>query len=698
MGPGGQPETVLRVPLDWDLAPERAALLVRGDDRPFALLGRWAGGRAVIGSEPIRVAGAGEDPFALLDEVGPAGAPAIGRAGTTAPACDPVGGGWFGYLGYELGRRLEPIGASPPVATTLPPFALAFYDNVLRLDDTGQWWFEALWTAARADALEQRLTCLHERAAAPRPFTTTPWRSTPAPAGHAHAVAACRERIHAGDLFQANICVRLESRLDGDPLDLFARAAAALRPDRAAFVAGPWGAVASLSPELFLERHGRRARTAPIKGTRDLDGREELESAAKDRAENVMIVDLVRNDLGRVCTPGTVEVSSLAQARPHTGVWHLVSEVTGTLRDGVGDGELVRAAFPPGSVTGAPKVAAMNVIAELESTARGAYTGAIGFASPGAGLELSVAIRTFEVCGDRVWLGVGGGIVADSDPSGETREWMTKAAPLLAAIGAELAPASGDDLAAPVPVRPVVPVRSAPRPVPRPDPAAGVFETILVADGGPIELGAHLARLAASVGALYGRELPPALADDLLTEARDAGAARLRVNVTPDPFAVAFELTPLSPRTTPVRLVPRTVPGGLGAHKWIDRRLLESLAGDAVGSEPLLCDLDGLVLESARANVFCVESGGGLVTPRLDGRILPGITRARVLASAARLGIRIAVEPLPLARLERAEEILVTGSLGGVEPAYLEGRPGPRRAAIGLQLAATLAPRALAAA
>ncbi len=638
----------------------------------------------MIGSEPIRVAGAGEDPFALLEVDG-----ALGSAAAPAPA-GTVGGGWFGYLGYELGPRLEPVGASPPVATTLPPFALAFYDNVLRLDGEGQWWFEALWTAARAGALERRLSALTRRASTPQPFSTTPWKSSPSPAGHGRAVAACRERIKAGDLFQANICVRLESRLDGDPLDLFSRAAAALRPDRAAFVGGPWGAVASLSPELFLQRRGRRVLSAPIKGTRDADGRNELESSPKDRAENVMIVDLVRNDLGRVCVPGTVEVSSLAQPRPHTGVWHLVSEVAGTLRDGVGDGELIRAAFPPGSVTGAPKVAAMNVIAELESTARGVYTGAIGFASPLGGLELNVAIRTFEICGDTAWLGVGGGIVADSDPSGETREWLTKAAPLLAAIGAELAPPSRD-------VDGPMPARTGPRPVPRPDPSAGVFETMLVADGMPVALEGHLARLAGSVGSLYGRELPPGLAERLLAAAHDAGDARLRVSVAPDPFRIGLELTSLAPRATPVRLVPRTVPGGLGAHKWIDRRLLESLAGDAAGSEPLLCDLDGLVLETARANVFCVESGGRLLTPALDGRILPGVTRARVLREARRLGLQVVVAPLPLARLERAEEILVTGSLGGVEPAHLEGCAGAAHPTVGARLATMLAPAAPAA-
>ena len=243
--------------------------------------------------------------------------------------------------------------------------------------------------------------------------------------------------------------MRLDSRIDGDPLDVFLAGVEALRPDRAAYLKGPWGAVASLSPELFLERRGDHVRSAPIKGTirKPADphaaarARETLRTSAKDRAENVMIVDLVRNDLGRVCRPGTVTADVIADPRAHTGVWHLVSEVSGRLAPGADNAALVRAAFPPGSVTGAPKVAALNVISELESTSRHVYTGAIGFASPLAGLELNVAIRTFEFAADheRVWLGVGGGIVADSDPAAEAAECLTKATPLLDAIGASVA-------------------------------------------------------------------------------------------------------------------------------------------------------------------------------------------------------------------------------------------------------------------
>ncbi len=659
-----------RTKLDWDLDPPQAALLVRGDERPFGLIGSWAGGGALIGSEPVRVAAPEDDPLEVFDDQ-PEVAPGFPEGA--------VGGGWFGYLGYAVGERVERLAPGPPRPLRLPDFTLAFYDHLLRRDAGGRWWFECLWTQARERVLAERLAVLRRRAAGgpqTHPFATESWRATPGPAGHEVAVAACRERIHHGDLFQANVGLRLSSRLRGDPLDLFAEGVRALAPDRGALVAGPWGVVASLSPELFLERHRRAVRSAPIKGTRPraADAREAererlaLADSAKDRAENTMIVDLVRNDLGRVCRPGSIAVPVLAQTRAHAGVWHLVSEVTGELADGAGDADLLRAAFPPGSVTGAPKIAALDVIAELESTGREAYTGAIGFASPLAGLELSVAIRTFEVRGDEVWLGVGGGVVADSDPAAEARECLVKAAPLLAAIGAqppELSSASAAPRLG----------RAGPRPTPRPDPAAGVFETVLVRAGVPVDLTAHLARMGASVRALYGAPLPPDLeAQAIAAAAAVDGPARLRLDCAPPDSGAGMDTTvvttPLAPGA-PARLAPVTVPGGLGPHKWVDRRLLDALAERTAPALPLLCDLDGLVLESTRANVFVRKPSGALVTPPLDGRILAGVTRAGVIAEARADGVEVREEALTLERLRRAEEILLTGSLRGTERANL---------------------------
>ena len=221
-----------------------------------------------------------------------------------------------------------------------------------------------------------------------------------------------------------------------------------------------------------------------------------------------MIVDLMRNDLGRVCEYGSVEVAGLAELRPAPGVWHLVSSVTGTLRDEVGDGDLLRATFPPGSVTGAPKIQAMRVIAELESTAREAYTGAIGYASPIAGLELNVAIRTLELRGDRIWLGAGGGVVADSSPAGELEECLVKARPVVAAAGGVLA----EPITRPRTAADGIPFALAGR-AERPDASRGVFSTLLVSHGEALDVAAHLTRLEASLIALYGQVLPDEFRD-----------------------------------------------------------------------------------------------------------------------------------------------------------------------------------------
>ena len=612
----------MRARLPWDFDAFAALRLLRGRERPFCLVGSWAGGGALLGSDPVRVASSDEDPFALLDEL-----PDVEGEG--------VGGGWFGWFGYRLGERLERLPPSPPRPVRMPPFALAFYDNVLRLDSDGVWWFEALWTEERDSALHERLEWL--RSALPgdsRPYSLGPFTPRPGRAGHARAVECCRRYIAEGDLYQANLCLRLDASFDGDPLDLFAATAEALEPARGAFVSGPWGAIASMSPELFLRRAGGEVVSAPIKGTST--DRAALEASAKDRAENVMIVDLMRNDLGRSSAYGSVHVPALNRVLRGPGVWHLVSEVRGTLAPGVGDGDLVRRAFPPGSVTGAPKIKSMSVIAELESTGREAYTGAIGFASPLAGLELSVAIRTFEFSGGRAWLGAGGGITSGSDPDAEYDEALTKARPLIEAAGASLREPAAGGARLPVP-----PTRLA-----RPDPALGVFETILALDGELVLGKEHLGRLANSVLSLYCYELP----GDLDLTPPDDGAWRVRVVAKPDGEVTVEHLEAAFP-TEPLTLRPLVLPGGLGAHKWVDRSLV------AEPPEPLILDLDGELLETGSGNLFIVEDGA-IVTPPADARILPGVTRAGIAAREERIDVE---------RARAADELFVTSAIRGVQ-------------------------------
>jgi para-aminobenzoate synthetase/4-amino-4-deoxychorismate lyase len=669
-----------RVPLESPLAPDEAVAWLRGDRRPVALVGEWLDGLAVLGSEPVRVAAPDDDPFALIDEQ-----PVLGPGGAS------VGGGWIGWLGYGLGARVERLPPSPPAPVVRPAFSLAFYDHVV-VHDGERWWFEGLWSAERDAALRERRAVWQVRlrrapavgatSAIPTPFTLVANGAD----RHVEAVAACRRRIAAGELYQANLCARLDASYDGYPLDLFARALPYAQPRFGALADG----VVSLSPERFLRRRGREVQTEPIKGTRPRTGdvteresaREELVASNKDAAEHVMIVDLMRNDLGRVCAYGTVQAHP-PRVEAHAGVWHLVSTVSGCLRDGVGDGELLQASFPPGSVTGAPKVQAMKVIAALEATRREAYTGAIGIASPIAGLDLNVAIRTFEVSRERIWIGVGGGIVADSDPERELTEAFDKAVGPVAAIGGRLA------RSAPRPAR-SAPVTmstmrhpSALRHGSRPDPDCGVFETVLVQDGRAVELDRHLDRLATSVGALYGGiplGLTGVAARANAATAQTMGRSRLRVGAGAD-GSVTIDVSPAGPAPSGSALLrPFALPGGLGAHKWSDRRLLDALTAKVNGMVPLLVDTDGSVLEAAYANVWIVESGA-LITPPADGRILPGTTRAALLAAdkSAR------DEPVDLVRLARADSVFLTSSIAGRHPARLAPgwpeEPRPRQTA-----------------
>ncbi|MCV7076178.1 aminodeoxychorismate synthase component I [Mycobacterium szulgai] len=393
---------------------------------PAALTGEWFGALAVIAPSvsvrPVQVS----DAFATSAAVSPA---------STAPGFSAVGGGWIGYLSYP-----DPGADGAP--GRIPEAAGGWTDCVLRRDRDGQWFHESLSGAAMPDWLASAL------AATPAPIPAQPPRSAPAcrinwaaadrPA-HRNGVLACLEAIAAGEVYQACVCTQFTGTVSGSPLDFFIDGIARTTPARAAFVAGDWGAVASLSPELFLRRRGDVVASSPIKGTLPLDAwPSALRASPKEVAENIMIVDLVRNDLGRVAITGTVTVPELLVVRRAPGVWHLVSTVSARVPVELPNSALLDAAFPPASVTGTPKLRARQLISKWEQRRRGIYCGTVGLASPMAGCELNVAIRTveFDALGTAV-LGVGGGITADSDPDAEWEECLHKAAPV---VGVPAAP------------------------------------------------------------------------------------------------------------------------------------------------------------------------------------------------------------------------------------------------------------------
>jgi para-aminobenzoate synthetase component I len=351
-------------------------------------------------------------------------------------------GWWAGWLSYDLGRQVEVLPSLAEDDLGLPPLALGRYDAWLEFDHDRQ------SVELRGDGAGERLVrALTPRTEAPSQPPLARWESSLPRHRYERAVERAIDYIRAGDVFQVNLSQRLTAGWRGDPFALYGRLRETSPAPFMALVRLGGADIVSASPERFLAVRGDRIETRPIKGTRprgadaaaDRRLAAELEASAKDRAENVMIVDLARNDLGRVARYGSVAAENLFDLESHPGVHHLVSTVSARLREGIGPAEIVRATFPPGSVTGAPKVRALEIIDELEPVRRGPYCGAIGWIDPAGDLELSVAIRTFVAAERRLHLHVGGAVTADSNPVDEWQETMHKAARLLEAAGGRLA-------------------------------------------------------------------------------------------------------------------------------------------------------------------------------------------------------------------------------------------------------------------
>lgn len=354
----------------------------------------------------------------------------------------PFGPGWIGSLGYGLRLAFERVPDRHPNETGLADVDLSYYPAVAVHDRKDRcWWM--LWREEAAHSARTLRACLQS----PQPAPEGRVDASPEPcidrATYLGAVARAVEYIHAGDVFQINYSHEFRSPFQGHPLALYlALRAANPAPFGAYLDLGRGSAILSTSPELFVSLRGRTVTTRPIKGTRprgadaEQDARliEELRTSEKDAAELAMIVDLERNDLGRVCRPGSVVVRDAARIESYASVHHRVAEVAGELEDGWDRVDLLAATFPGGSITGAPKVRAMELIDELECGARGPYTGSIGILPDAGGMEFNIAIRTVTLAGGVARVHVGGGIVADSDPEAEYLETLDKGAALFRAL------------------------------------------------------------------------------------------------------------------------------------------------------------------------------------------------------------------------------------------------------------------------
>ena len=380
------------------------------------------------------------DPFELLAE----------RVASrpVAPCGLPFPGGALGYVGYELGYPVVhlPVPAAAPGG--LPDMALGIHDWAVIRDhrERSAW----LLTLPGAAMDRERLFRLLDAAPEPTGHLIGAVAADLGPGDYAEAFERVMRYIHDGDCYQVNLSRCYRASLQGDPLSAYMTLRARSPAPHAAYLQYGARAVLSISPERFLQVREGLVETRPIKGTRprhpdpgrDAEAAAELSSSSKDRAENLMIVDLLRNDLGRVCEVGSIRVPELFRAEPHPTVHHLVSTVTGRLPASISPALLLRACFPGGSITGAPKRRAMQIIAELESGPRGVYCGAIGFLGHDGGMDTSIAIRTAVCHHGQISYRAGGGLVSDSRCATEFAETEDKARAFLA-MAASGKPASG---------------------------------------------------------------------------------------------------------------------------------------------------------------------------------------------------------------------------------------------------------------
>ncbi|POG20223.1 aminodeoxychorismate synthase, component I [Aeromonas veronii] len=356
----------------------------------------------------------------------------------------PFIGGALGLFGYDLGRRFERLPVQAAADIAVPDMAVGIYDwALLRNVATGDWQLVHWGDEA---GLANRLAWLEQQQAKPAPAFALQgsWQSNMSRAEYGEKFARIQEYLAAGDCYQINLTQRFSAPYQGDEWQAYCLLATANKAPFSAFIRLPDSALLSLSPERFLLLDGRHIETKPIKGTRprhpypatDRQVARELAQADKDRSENLMIVDLLRNDIGRVSRPGSVSVPHLFAVESFPAVHHLVSTIHGELDARWQGVDLLRACFPGGSITGAPKIRAMEIIEELEPQRRNAYCGSIGYLSQHGRMDTSICIRTLIAEAGRLHCWAGGGIIADSDADSEYQETYDKVARILPPLSA----------------------------------------------------------------------------------------------------------------------------------------------------------------------------------------------------------------------------------------------------------------------
>jgi para-aminobenzoate synthetase component 1 len=467
------------------------------------------------------------------------------------------------------------------------------------------------------------------------------WKSSISQRQYYEYVEEIRRNIALGIVYQANACRVLSTPFGGNSLDsLFSKILEENIAPYASFLRLPNLEIASASPELFLKRSGRSIQTSPIKGTQKSDS--ESLFGAKDQSENIMIVDLMRNDLGRICETGSIHVTDFLRSEDHPGVRHLVSDVQGTLQEGISWAKIFQGLLPAGSISGAPKISALEIIGAFEPMERGIYCGVIGWIT-GAEAQLAVAIRTFWAKERTIFFGTGAGITWPSDPHQEWRETQLKANRLIGIAGGM------DDEGWQF--------------------GSGIFETLLMQEGVPLFFERHMDRAERSAREL-GIEVPPR--DSIMRAISNLAhfpLARLRLQFGTQ-FSLSIEPYERNQSALTVQLCAGRPRAGIGGSKtfpyWENIDLLRSARFEGF-DEVLLIDADGFVGEGATCNyLFNIE--GRWFTPPVSRGVLPGVMRQ----IAIELGIAIEQE-ITQTDLEKSTSAIALSSLRIATPVGLLG-------------------------
>ncbi len=536
------------------------------------------------------------EPLLLFDDARESGRPArlyqhprreiVARTlGEVVPALETLraavrgGAHAAGFLAYEAGYALDPALASAARQGPAPLLWFGLFDRFAEVDP-------AEWLPNGSGA----------RASAPAPRVTRE--------AYLAAASCVREQLFAGEYYQANLTFGCDIEFSGDPLSLYAALRNGSRAGWGGVVRHPNGCLLSLSPEQFFTLRDGTIEARPMKGTAPLSASpEQLRDDPKQRAENLMIVDLLRNDLARVAEPGTVTVPELFAVETYPTLRQMVSRVSATLRKGLDAIDVLQTIFPCGSVTGAPKIAAMLALRELEREPRGAYTGAMGWMEPGGDAAFNVLIRTLEI-GEKAGqarLGLGSGLVVDSIAADEWTECLSKGAFVTRSM-----------------------------------PPIDLIETMLFCpQEGIVELDRHLDRLGEAARALGFRYDRHAIRNELQAATfgrKQPGMARMMLSPT---GTMAVEVRPIhQPEELPVRVALAPLPVDAGdyrlRYKTTDREFYDRARHEGGAYETVFVDPAGQITEGSFTSIF-VERGDKLLTPPLERGLMPGILRAKLL-------------------------------------------------------------------